>query len=245
MSNAFLKNAEKINTIDITGDVSSCLYDQMTLKATLYQGLKYEWSCLSSDAATFITNDSNEIVVLWSKAGLQTVQLSNCAGTFTKSIEVHSLPKPIVDHAAIACEDSPSGVKVLPGFSQSRWENKDGLEVANGNEVLLVPGTYQVKVTDANGCRANENFTIQSYPKPNVFLSSPDEEAICKSVAGWQYPELVVNTAEGGYVYQWFWTVQILVFLRPLICHKSHRAVPRNCYRPAQLHQRIQCAGCI
>ena len=65
--------------------------------------------CLSSDAATFITNDSNEIVVLWSKAGLQTVQLSNCAGTFTKSIEVHSLPKPIVDHAAIACEDSPSG----------------------------------------------------------------------------------------------------------------------------------------
>ena len=204
LSNAYVKSAEKINNIDLTGEPSSCLYDEYTIKASFYEGLEYKWIINPTDAGSIISNDSNEVKILWSKAGLHSVQLSTCAGIFTKQVEVHKLPEPIVDHPAIACEDSPTGIKVLPGFVQAIWKNENGNWVADGNDVMLKPGTYTVEVKDINGCQSLDNFTIQQYPKPNVFLSTPDEEAICKSVPGWQYPELVVNTAEGGYQYQWF-----------------------------------------
>lgn len=204
LSNAFVQVVEKINQVELTGDASSCIYDSYNIKASLYEGLRYQWTVSPADAGTFVENDSNVVNLLWSRSGVHTIQLTNCAGSFTKQVEVHSLPEPIVDHAPIACEGSPSMVKVVPSFAQAFWKDVNKNLIAGGNEVMITPGTYTVDVVDANGCKALENFTIQSYPKPNVFLSSPDEEAICKSLPGWAYPELVVNTAEGGYQYQWF-----------------------------------------
>lgn len=204
LSNAYVQGVEKINQVELTGDVSSCMYDSYNIKASLFVGLSYQWSVAPADAATFITNDSNAVNLLWSKPGTHTIQLTNCAGSFTKQVEVHSLPEPVVDHSPVACEGSPSVVKVVPSYVQAFWKDVDKNLIASGNEVMIAPGTYTVDVVDANGCKSLENFTIQSYPKPNVYLSSPDEEAICKSIPGWTYPELVVNTAEGGYQYQWY-----------------------------------------
>ena len=82
-----------------------------------------------------------------------------------------------------------------PGYSYL-WSNGS----ISSSSILLTAGTYQLTVTDANGCTADTSFIIQE--PPLLVLSSTIQDVTCKGSADGQAS---ITTAGGvsPYTYNW------------------------------------------
>lgn len=204
LSNAYGINPQKLTSISLNGNAESCIYDEYSLTATKYEGLDYVWKIIPSDAATIIETNESNVKLKWNAAGSHTIQLSSCAGTFTKTVTVNALPIITVNHALVQCENVASTVSTSVSYTSYNWKNKDGITLANNPTPSLLAGTYICEATDAKGCKNVESFTIKALPLPNIFLSTPDETYICLSDPNVTYPKLYALDAEDGYKYDWY-----------------------------------------
>jgi len=77
------------------------------------------------------------------------------------------------------------------------WTGPDGFQstLQNPNRenfVFAMTGTYQLQVTDANGCRSTSTINVQGITEGNIDSNSP----VCEGIA-------INLTADGGIGYQW------------------------------------------
>ncbi len=203
-SNPFAINPSKLTSIDFIGNAESCLYDEYTLDATFYEGLEYNWQIIPNDAATIISTDKSSVKLKWNKVGSHKIELSNCAGTFTKNVLINVLPTVAINHPASLCENVLTNVSTVATYNAYLWKNSDGIIESTLANPSVFPGTYTCEATDAKGCKNTESFTIKALPKPNIFLSTPENNAVCLTTPPVSFPKLYALDSEDGYSYEWY-----------------------------------------
>ena len=115
-------------------------------------------------------------------------------------MEVFSLPEPTAVHPALLCPFEEGPVSTTQMYDSYEWRDEFGTVVSTDPNPGLIPGYYEVVVTDANGCTGNDIFQIQGLPQPNISISTPGVLGLCPSGTITLY---AVETT-GGYAYQWY-----------------------------------------
>lgn len=194
-----------VSNVDLQTGTNHCLYDQKTIIATKFEGMKYKWSVSPSDAATFIDDTKDSLQLIWSKTGSHAISLETCAGTFTTSITVNDLPTPVVNHVASLCEGTTTLVGTSVPYLDYEWK-KENVGIFSTNATpQLGPGTYVVRVKDNLGCYGNQNFTIENLPAPVINISSPQDLYACSTATPPVFPTLYAVDEKDGYAYEWFY----------------------------------------
>ncbi|MBK8699004.1 MAG: PKD domain-containing protein [Saprospiraceae bacterium] len=204
-SNAYAVSPVKVSNVNISGVDESCIYDKYEISATHYEGMNYNWKIIPEDGTTWLKNDTSETSLTWSKEGSYLIQLTTCAGTVNKLVQVNPLPDPNVAFPPTLCEGTTALISTNMPAASTIWYNENDQQIAVGPTAVLPAGTYLAGVTDAKGCSQKKPFTITQLPKPNIYLSSPEPTAVCLSSPNPSFPLLVANDAEDGYKYAWYY----------------------------------------
>lgn len=203
-SPAYVWQGHQIAAVTLQGADQSCLFDTYSISATFFESLDYDWEIIPADAATIKDRKAQNIQLIWTRPGSHLIQLTTCSGVYSKTIHVHALPEPVVEFPAAQCSGVFSEVKTAQTFTSYRWVSADSSFASTAIQPSLLPGTYTSEVMDINGCRGHVNFTIQTLPLPNIFLSTPDSEIVCLTAPPVNFPTLYALDAEDGYTYTWY-----------------------------------------
>jgi len=162
----------------------------------------YQWN----DPALQTTGSAQNLAA----PGVYTCVITDINGCTTSITEAPTdLPPPIISNIAatnVTCYGGNDGtltVTAQSGGSSSytyEWFNSTNLSIGNGSfQGGLAIGTYQIVVTDANGCTVNGSSTI-SQPFPLSVSVSQDQIACNGQVLG-----VYASAANGTppYVYTW------------------------------------------
>ncbi len=162
----------------VSGDLSFC-EGQTTL---LDAGIGYDtyiWSDGSSNSQ--LTVDSS---------GTYSVTVSNsdgCVGQTSVVVVENALPAATISGVPNFCNGSTAVLSTTPGLETYQWTG--GLDT----ETITVSagGTYQVTVTDINGCQNTDAFAIQEIPLPTPSISGvpgfcPGFSTVLTANAGYQ-----------------------------------------------------------
>ncbi|MDG1333849.1 MAG: PKD domain-containing protein [Crocinitomicaceae bacterium] len=152
-------------TIDLGADVSICPSAQTTIDATT-PGVSYSW----------IDNSTGPTLTV-SAAGSYWVEITENGCTNSDTVEVFVLVPPSFSLGAdtVVC-DVPFQITPSQAYTTYLWQ--DGS--TNTDFTVSAPGTYNVIVTDANGCAGSAEITVGNgcQPEisiPNVFTPNGDE----------------------------------------------------------------------
>ncbi|MCJ8291174.1 MAG: gliding motility-associated C-terminal domain-containing protein [Crocinitomicaceae bacterium] len=152
-------------SVDLGADVSICITDQVVLDATA-AGVSYNW----------IDNSTNPTLTV-SAAGNYWVEVTENGCTNSDTVQVTLLALPIFTLGAdtLVCE-IPFQVSPSELYTSYLWQ--DGS--SNVTFTIVVPGNYNVTVTDAFGCVGNASIEIGNgcipvITVPNVFTPNSDE----------------------------------------------------------------------
>jgi photosystem II stability/assembly factor-like uncharacterized protein len=161
----------------------------------------YTWTINGNN----INNNSNVLVTSTLQDGdiVQASMVSNlnCANTlpvlsntFTASIST-GLPLALANDTTV-CANSSLQLTAPAGYNYS-WSPSQGLSNANiANPIALINTniTYQLTITDANGCAGTDSIIINTNPLP--ILNLGNNQAVCTNGN-------VQLTAPAGYNYNW------------------------------------------
>lgn len=89
-----------------------------------------------------------------------------CQGIADVSIQQWLLPDFMITGETLICQNELTPVATSPTFPAYSWSNGS----TNG-QLNVGSGTYEVTVTDQNGCQNNSQITIEERPEVNAFLS--------------------------------------------------------------------------
>ncbi|MFM9951772.1 MAG: gliding motility-associated C-terminal domain-containing protein [Saprospiraceae bacterium] len=165
-------------TPSVTGDLAFCDGETTLLDAgTGYN--TYLWSNGS---------DASQLTV--SSTGTYSVTVSNadgCMGQTSVTVVENLLPVVSINGAANFCAGSTSTLSATPGFETYQWTGGTDTETI----AVTSGGTYQLTVTDANGCQNATSFAIQEIPLPTPSISGvpafcPGAAATLTANAGYQ-----------------------------------------------------------
>ncbi|MEP6792960.1 MAG: PKD domain-containing protein [Saprospiraceae bacterium] len=165
-------------------------------------GSDYVWEIIPSDFGEIQRSDLNHVEIFWTQSGAATLRLHTCGTVIDKNIVIHPLPAFNVVGPLATCANEMVSLSTDQPSLSHMWRDENDAVVSITNTAQFFPGTYSVEVTDALGCSDKKPFTINTYPAPSVYVTSPGDESYCTTVpAG---VELVANTDGDGYVFEWF-----------------------------------------
>ncbi|MCB0523536.1 MAG: T9SS type A sorting domain-containing protein [Lewinellaceae bacterium] len=173
----------------ISGNLSICAGGSTTLTAS--GGGSYLWSPGGATTASITVSPTSSTVYT-----VLVTNASNCTAVASASVAVHA--NPLVDAGVdeVICFGANATLQATTsgGIAPYNYVWTPG-NLPNPSSVSPPATTsYNVVVTDANGCTSSDNFTVIVVPLP-LANAGPDQ-AIC---AG----ESVTLTASGGGTYQW------------------------------------------
>lgn len=131
-------------------------------------GYFYKWS----------TGDTTQILSV-AQSGNFTVTLTDantCQDTNLFRVQ-EIIMQPIIFNGDTTFCIGDSTVLRVPGFSTYKWSNN----IMTDNVTLRVPGTYQVTVTDANGCTAEAETEIRVWQLPIPAIEG--KEKLCANAS--------------------------------------------------------------
>lgn len=145
------------NPPTITGDAAICPDGSTTLTAT-------------GQYTDFVWQDGTEGAQLEvDEVGVYTVQAldaNNCQVEASFTVGAHDAPMVEITGDSQICENGTGLLQATPGFDTYDWS------VPNGNQANLTvsaANTYQLTVTDMNGCQATAEQTVSlSMPAPEI-----------------------------------------------------------------------------
>ncbi|MEO6884517.1 MAG: gliding motility-associated C-terminal domain-containing protein [Bacteroidia bacterium] len=208
-------------TLTVT-DANGCTVTQQAVitqppllsSSVVYTNVKCNLSC-DGTANPTVTGGTSPYTYSWTSG--QTTQNVNtlCAGSYTLTVTdangctsqntvVITQPAKIaitIPNAVVSCNascDAMANPTVTGGTSPYTYSWSNGQTTQNANN--LCPGSYNLVVTDANGCSANQNVTITA-PLPiteNITHTDPSCVGSCNGTAS--------SNPIGGtspYTYQW------------------------------------------
>lgn len=194
-------SATAIPGFTLIGTEQICREQSGLYSADSFENIDYEWTIMPEDAGTIIDGEGTaNVEIFWHSAGNHTVSLDVCGMNQTLAITVFDLPEPTAVFPTLLCpfEEGPVSTTVL--YDAYEWRDEFGSVVSNDPNPGLIPGYYEVIVTDANGCTGNDIFKIEGLPQPNISISSPDILGLCPPSTITLYAIEIT----GGYDYQWF-----------------------------------------
>ncbi len=189
-----------VSNFTLSGDAQVCREATGSYSAPAFENLNYAWTISPADAGTITSGQgSAAISVLWHSDGPATVNVSVCGSNQNFNVTVLPLPEPVVP-AADVCFGETTTVTTTTPYAGYVWENASGAQVSTDPMPSLGGGTYQVVVTDADGCVGDTTFFIDENPLPNVSISTPSYYALC---SGGPAATIYALTTGAGYDYEW------------------------------------------
>ena len=171
---------ENTNPIIITlgGDTSLCAGSSINI-GPLEAFSSYSWS---PSTGLNSANAANPTAIINQSITYQVtvVDANGCTGTASRSFEAIPLPQPAVNATNAACAGSTIALLANEGFSTYAWNPQTGLSNANiSNPVatLLESISYELIVTDENGCEGNTSIDLTAFPNPVVQLAA--DSTVC------------------------------------------------------------------
>ncbi len=193
-----------IAQVALVGNDEVCDQEIHTYTADFIENARYVWEIIPSDMGT-ITGDpeKNEIDIQWTKSGNATVNVSLCGLTESVSVTVFALPQPTVNGPKELCANETGSYSVSSVYTSYNWFDENNNPVSILDNPDLSPGSYELVVTDDNGCTGNTYFTVETLPIPNIRASTPDATGICLANND-PFPTLYALNSDVGYSWQWY-----------------------------------------
>ncbi len=143
----FVLNVGSSLTPTITGDLDICNGETTVLDAgTGYAS--YSWSS-GGNAQTISVTTSGIYFVTVTDAG-------GCTGETNTSVTVNANPTATINGTASICIGQTSTLDAGAGFTTYLWNDGSTAQTL----IAATAGTYNVTVTDANGCTATDDFVL-------------------------------------------------------------------------------------
>jgi hypothetical protein len=134
--------------VAITGDTRLCPTESSTLSATA-GFVNYTWN-----------NNSKQAQLEVNQSGTYSVTITDINGcTATDNIIVEALPAPAlaITGPDVVCNNTDINLNAGAGFAKYEWNNSSNQQQISTNQ----PGTYTVTVSNADGCTASAEKTVQ------------------------------------------------------------------------------------
>lgn len=194
---------QALGQMEVSGDPSVCANALGTYAASPALNLDYQWEILPADAGVIKSGQGKpNLEVFWETAGSHTLRLTACGfiADFPVTVLGNPQPKPFTPQGV--CPGDTAIAMVGGSFSSFLWKKENGATMSTGHTAPVVAGNYTLEVTDANGCAGTTEFTVASYPKPNVTATTADPTYFCNH----EYTVLItaLTLDDGDFDYQWF-----------------------------------------
>ncbi len=90
----------------------------------------------------------------------------SCTGTAAQTITIPTLPQVIITGPGSVCAGTEATLVATAGFSGYAWSNIQFNQIIN----VLIGGSYEVTITDVNGCTATNTFnlSVNAIPQPTI-----------------------------------------------------------------------------
>ena len=174
---------------NISGDNEICNGESTTLTAS--GGTSYSWSNGQSSASISVAPASTATYQVTA------TDANGCTGTASYTVIVHPLPNPAIVGNTTICQGQSTSLFVSGGIFYN-WSN--GAAVA---QIMVSPAataSYQVTVSDANGCSVASNPVIVTVRSP-LALSAVYPDSVCKNSNA--TVQLLASGGDGNYSYTW------------------------------------------
>jgi|GEM_PF-525222 len=171
-----------VPTVMLPADADLCMPETLTLDAGAGFA-SYSWSDGSTNQTLTVSASGTYSVTVTDANG--------CTGMDDIVVSVHTPPTVDLGADGLLCPDASQTLDAGAGFASYMWS--DG----STNQMLMVstPGTYDVTVTDANGCTAMDEIVLSPSASPAVML--PADADFCEG-------DMVTLDAGSGYSsYSW------------------------------------------
>ena len=187
----------------ISGDAQNCIGTVGTYTSALFPNLDYQWSVVPANAGTIKSGQGkNTVEIFWQVPGIHSVQLVRCGSTANFAATVHPEPEPIPAYPEGVCPNDIGTATAGAVYISYAWTDESGGNISNTSTAGVIPGTYALVVTDANGCKGTAEFTVDQYPAPNVTVTTADPTGFCNNS---RYVSITALTPDDGiFDYQWF-----------------------------------------
>ncbi|HMQ83113.1 MAG TPA: gliding motility-associated C-terminal domain-containing protein [Saprospiraceae bacterium] len=124
-----------------------CQGDQVVLQAP--SGLiSYQWSDASSDPSLVVSNGG--------QYSLTVTDGNQCSAADTVQVIEYALPDILLEGPLNICNDQTTTLTLVGAFDSIAWSSGG----SSSSETFSLPGSYQITVTDANGCSNETAFQI-------------------------------------------------------------------------------------
>lgn len=187
---------------EINGPIAICLGDLPTYSVDLPASYEVEWNVAPVNTSSLSSQaDFTSVQVAWGQRGAGTISAAACGQTLSKAVAIHALPHPSPVLPAGVCSNATAPISLTDSYSSYHWLDENNNSLSTDPSPSLAPGTYQVAVTDAQGCRQDTSFTLVEWAAPIVSISTPDFNVFCNSAP---QTRLFALESSQGYHYQWF-----------------------------------------
>ncbi|MBK7937796.1 MAG: gliding motility-associated C-terminal domain-containing protein [Lewinellaceae bacterium] len=140
--------------------------------------------------------------IFWTEPGGHVVSVNVCGQAATFPVTVIALPDPMPQHAASVCPGIMTPVQTATPYTAYSWRDAAGVAFSAAPTLNLGAGSYAVQVTDNNGCKGIDEFTIQQSPQPNISITTGAPTGFCNNSS---FVTLTTLTnSDGDFTYEWF-----------------------------------------
>lgn len=181
----FLAISSTVPTISTNKTPSFCQGDSVTLTASTASN--YNWSTGAKTKSITVKNSGNYTVTTTDGSGCQSISKPT-------NVTVFALPVPVVTPGpSVQICQGDSVVLTTANYSTYLWNNS----AKTKSITIKNNGTYQVKVTDNNGCSGtSNNVSVAVNALPSASISASGPLSFCQG-------KNVVLTATTANAYKW------------------------------------------
>ncbi len=186
----------------ITGNDELCNDQVGTYSTTAIPGENFNWQITPASAGNIVAgNNSESVDIHWILAGNHTVELNLCGQAASFNVNVLPLPEPEVVAPDGLCFGESTTLSLTQNYASYVWQDTIGIISTGPTADITNGGNFYVEVTDDNGCVNGLNFAIDTYPFPEVYISTPDLIDFCSGLL-----DVTIYASEGvpPYDYQWY-----------------------------------------
>ncbi|MEL7120674.1 MAG: gliding motility-associated C-terminal domain-containing protein [Bacteroidota bacterium] len=142
----------------IVGNLTYCANESTTLGLDQAY-FAYRWSGNEATDTLVVTNPGNYSVTVFDDRG--------CIGIDDVDVTALTIPRPNILGNQTFCEDDTIRFTVEQTFDQYLWSTGSTEQAID----IDLPGTYEVTVTDGNGCSGSSDLQAIQFSKPRPVLS--------------------------------------------------------------------------
>ena len=191
-------NESELPTVTLNNTDASCGLENGEIFADVSGGAgnyTYMWS---------IATVGNNTTALNLATGTYSVTITDALGcTISAETILNGTTAPTVniDFTTATCSEANGTATAIPADGQAPYQYiwNGGNNLTDATTTGLVEGTYNVTITDANGCTASQSVNIPNVPAPTATTTVTD--ANCGQANG--TATVVPNGGQTSYTYQW------------------------------------------